>query len=345
MSAQGTGWMASVVVPVLVGVFLLQGCAPATPAGGGAGGKTRETAIFRLDYLVAGSHAAVFLAQEKGFFDEEGLALEIYEGRGSATTVKLIGAGQGEFGQADYGTMTPAIGEGLPVKGVFAAIQKNPLRMVVREDSGIKEPKDLKGKTIANVPGGAQAVMLPAFLAANGLSESDVKFVNMDASQQRPSFFEKKVDAIMNWATSNPLEPLAEKEKIKIRLMPFSDYGVDMLSTGFLVSNKTIAERPELIRRFMRAAARGFEAAVAQPEAAVQATLKRYPDRDGDMLLLELRNIIAHLHTKGSESKPIGWAAEQDWANTINLINKYGGKELKTTNPKDYYTNDFIPQK
>ncbi|MBI4494255.1 MAG: ABC transporter substrate-binding protein [Chloroflexi bacterium] len=325
---------------LLVGLVVLAGCAPGT-----AEPAKRDRLVFRLDYLVQGPHTPVFLGLEKGYFEQEGITLEVYEGKGSATTVKLIGADQGDFGQADYGTMAAAIGEGVPVKGIFAIAQRNPRGVAVLEESGIREPKDLKGKTVAMVAGGAQAIMLPAFLAANGLREDDVKFVSMASAQQQPALFGKKVDVIFSWATNSPIEYAAEQEKIKVRRLAFADYGVNLLSTGLLASNKTISERPELAKRFIRAISRSWEAAQREPEEAVQATLRRFPDREAQILRLELTNMLKHLHTAETDGKPVGWMAEKDWATTIELLRKYGNTEFKTTDPKTFYTDDFIAAK
>ena len=106
------------------------------------------------------------------------------------------------------------------------------------------------------------------------------------------------------------------------------------------------AERPETLRRVLRALSKSVAASLKDPEAAVTAIRKRSPltVKDPVLALKVVKNVLSLVQTANSSGKPLGWMAKKDWAETIGLLSKHAG--LKNPLALDrYYTNEFIPAK
>src|SRR5205823_13093347 len=122
--------------------------APSQPAPASAPGPTvapaPEKLTFSLDYILYGGHAPYFLAQERGYFAEQGLDVNIVEGKGSASTAQVVGAGSAQLGQIDGSVVIRSVAQDIPIKAVAGLIQKRPISAIVGRTSGSSVPKDLQ---------------------------------------------------------------------------------------------------------------------------------------------------------------------------------------------------------
>ena len=98
-------------VASLLAAALLAGIA-ALPAAA----QPKDKAILLLNWYVYSEHAPFFLGKERGYFDQEGIDLDIQEGRGSGVTVQAVAAGTATFGYADVPTMIKAAAKGAPTR-------------------------------------------------------------------------------------------------------------------------------------------------------------------------------------------------------------------------------------
>ena len=126
-------------------------------------------------------------------------------------------------------------------------------------------------------------------------------------------------------------------------MFPLPNTGLIAYGTGLIVRNDTIAKSPDLVRKFVAATQRGWEASAKEPDAAVAASLKLYPDLSKDLLREGLRiSLEEQLHTPSTKGRPIGWMDEGDWKQMLDVLKTYGG--LTPKEPSAYYTNQFIAQ-
>ena len=159
---------------------LLGSAVLALSLGAPAHAQTRDKVTLMLNWYVYGEHAPFFLGKEKGYFAQEGIDLQIQEGRGSAATIQAVGAGTVEFGYADIGVMMRATGRGAPLKTVGVMLQSTPAAVISPADRNIKTAKDLIGKTIAITPGDAVTPIWPLFLSKVGIEEKQFKTVRSE---------------------------------------------------------------------------------------------------------------------------------------------------------------------
>jgi NitT/TauT family transport system substrate-binding protein len=153
------------ILPLIVAAFAL--------ASGTAVAQTKEKAVLLLNWYTYSEHAPFYLGKERGYFDQEGIDLDIQEGRGSGVTVQAVAAGTAAFGYADVPTMMKAASKGAPVIAVGVALQTSPMSVMGFADRNIRKPEDIKGKTVAVTPGDSMSQIWPLFLQKNGLKQSD----------------------------------------------------------------------------------------------------------------------------------------------------------------------------
>lgn len=302
----------------------------------------KEEVTFRLGWKIKGEYAPFFVALEKGYYDANGLSVSILEGQGSASTVQLVSNLSDTFGYSDISTVARSVGLGVPIKVIACTLPKSPAVIISYPAAGIKEPKDLEGKTLAQTPGDAVSQIFPAFVAATGIDSNKVNQVSLEAAAKSQAFLQKKVDAITAYS-NNQLPALEDTLGIRLNAMMFADYGINLLGSGIIAHNKTIEEKPELARRFVQATIKGWEYAVQHPAEAAEILEKRFPQQKKEVVLKQLAPTFQLIRTKATEGKPIGWQSEQDWKQTLDLLEKYGGMQ-KRLELNAYYTNQFLPK-
>jgi len=304
----------------------------------------KEKVVLLLNWYVYSEHAPFFLGKERGYFDQEGIDLDVQEGRGSGVTVQAVAAGTATFGYADVATMIKAASKGAPVTAVGVALQTSPMSAMGFADRNIRKPEDIKGKTVAVTPGDSMSQIWPLFLKKTGLKESDFKTVSGDAQTKLNAVMNNQADLLLGYVMDQAikLQDATHKDIYPIR---FADYGVNMVSSGIIVQKDYLKAHPDVVKRFMRATTRSLEEAAKNPDAAVDAMLKANP-KSGvkETALVGMKN-TASLY-KGPDNpndRPLRVGAK-NMDETLALLVEYGGLEKASAGKAtDYYTNDFLP--
>src|SRR2546428_1286683 len=259
-------------------------------------GQGKEKVVLLLNWYTYSEHAPFYLGKERGYFDQEGLDLDIQEGRGSGITVQAVAAGTATFGYADVPTMIKAASKGAPVTAVGGAPQTSPMSVMGFADKNIRKPEDIKGKTVAITPGDSMSQIWPLFLKKTNLKEGDFKTVSGDAQTKLNAVINNQADLLLGYVMDQAikLQDATQKQVYPIR---FADYGVNMVSSGVIVQKDFLKSKPDVVKRFMRAATRSLEEAAKNPDAAIDAMIKAQP-KSGvkDTALVGLKNAIALYH-------------------------------------------------
>lgn len=303
----------------------------------------RPEVSLRLDWVAYGHHTPFALTAEKGYYAENGLVVSIQEGRGSATTLKLVANVSNTFGFADSGVAAKGIVQDVPVKVVAGVLQKSPLAILSLEETGIRTPKDLEGKLFAGTAGGSGELLLPAFLKANGLTPESVRMVTVEPGLKPIYVLQKKVQATVTFITDVPIIE-SQDPRARIAALWYADYGLNLLANGVIVSQKVLQEQPDMVRKFLAATARGYAAARANPDEAVAALKKRFPQSQvpNEIIRKQLVLSLELLQTRRTEGRPWGWMAREDWEATQDLLHQYAGLERKVP-VTTFYTNEYLP--
>ena len=142
--------------------------------------SAQEAVSLRLNWYLGGLHGPYYYGVDRGFFKAEGIDLTINEGRGSANTVQVVGAGSDTFGMADSSSVVSAIAKGVEIKSVKSLLNSTGFAVVSLASTGIKTPKDLEGKSLAVSPGDPLGQLFRALAAHNNLDMSKIRFVQVD---------------------------------------------------------------------------------------------------------------------------------------------------------------------
>ena len=307
-----------------------------------AQGKEKVTLL--LNWYVYSEHAPFFLGKERGYFDQEGIDLDIQEGRGSGVTVQAVAAGTANFGYADVPTMIKAASKGAPVTAIGVALQTSPMSVMGFADKNIRKPEDIRGKTVAVTPGDSMSQIWPLFLRKTNLKEGDFKQVAGDAQTKLNAVINNQADLLLGYVMDQAIK-LQDAVHKPVHAIRFADYGVNMVSSGIIVQKAYLQSKPDVVRRFMRAATRSLEEAAKNPDAAVDAMLKANP-KSGvkDTALVGMKE-TARLY-KGPDNpndRPFRVGAK-NMGETLALLVEYGGLDKASAGKaEDYYTNAYLP--
>lgn len=318
---------------------VLLGAALAVSAPQGA--RAADDVSLILNWYLGGLHTPFYLGKERGYYDEEGINLAIQEGRGSAVAAQVVAAGDVDFGMSDAGSLMLAASKGLPIKSVMSLLNTSGFGVISLAQTGIEGPKDLEGKTLAVSPGDALTQLFPAVVAANELDESQIELVFMDPPAKPVAVMEGRADALLGGIDDQYF--LIEAQGHEPAALRFADLGVNTVGITVHTHEDNLEQRPDLVERFVRASVRSWQAALEDPEAAIDAALEVKPDLDRESTLKQLQVDLDLLFSPNTEGKGIGFGAPEDWEHTKELLTQY--RDLETEREAtSFYTNEFLPQ-
>lgn len=312
-------------------------CAAAWCAAGSVA-MAQTPVTFQLNWTAGGPNAGFAAAVVEGFYKEQGLDVKLVEGNGSGNTAQLAANGRADLAYADAVSVSQLIAKGAPLKIIATVYQSNPNAVLALKKLNIKSPKDLVGKKVAVPAGSSQSTMLPLFLRANGLKESDVSLINMPPTSLVPSLLQGQVDAILGSIDSYQIQ--VEAQGATVDVFRFADYGVPTVSTSIFATQSILSANPDLVKKFVAASLKGWVFAMDNNDRAVKDLKQVFPTVNDKLAAQELVAIRPLFCSGGA--KYFGKAEDALWAKTQELL-----AEVKLLpsgqDPKSYYTHDFLP--
>lgn len=262
----------------LAGAALLA-LAAATPLPNPVRAQELDVFTVPLDWYPNANHAGLFLAQERGYYEKEGLQPEFYTPSDPTTVLQTVGAGRDAFGISYQTDLLLARAAGVPVTSILALTQRPLQGIMVLADSGITRPADLAGKTVGYPGIPSQEAFLTTMLASDGASMAEVDLVNIGFDLV-PGLVSGRVAASLGafW-THEPI--LAAQEGFATEMLKVDDWGVPPYYELILVANEAdLDSRRERIEGFLRATRHGYQDAIADPAAALAALQAASPEID-----------------------------------------------------------------
>lgn len=318
----------------------LLGCAALLLATGAA--AQTERLRVRLDWTPWGVHAPFHLAQQRGWFAAAGLDVQLEDGNGSVTTVQIVGSGdQFDLGHASLAPMMIARDKGLPVKAVAVFARLSDVGLLVPRDSGIRGPKDLKGKKVAYTAGSLEAPFVDAFLAAGGLKRADVELVNVDAAGKAATYAAGRTDVAFSTIPFFLPVVSATRPSDGIR---FSDYNLNMPSFGLFATEAKIAARREAIARFASVVAAAWQYILdGHQDEAVEAILAQRPQARLDRAVLrgQIDALAGFVRPAAAQAQPIGVPAPAEWSAAMTTLSA-AGLVRAAGNPADFFVAGLV---
>jgi ABC-type nitrate/sulfonate/bicarbonate transport system substrate-binding protein len=246
----------------------------------------------------------VYVAQEKGYFRAQGLEVTIQHATQSEH-VQLLATDRVQFSTGSAPDVLKRVAQsGVPLVAIAQLGQKGEQALAVRADSDIRTPKDWEGKLVG-YKGTASADYL-AILKAAGVDRSKVREVAVGFDPR--VLATKQVDVYPVFKSNEP--DVLAKLGVPVRLFDATDYGIPMLGLGYITNRSTATERPDVVRRFLRAALRGLTEAIRDPAMAIDVTMKYATGEDP----AHQRFMFDEEVRDASSSDPLGWITRDRWA-------------------------------
>ena len=284
--------------------------------------RAMDSVTLITDFGYNGRHAYFFVAIEKGYYKDADLDVKVVRGQGSVDAIRQVGANNAIVGFADAGSLVLVRGnDQIPVKLVSIVYAKPPQAVFCQEDSGIKQPKDLEGASIANPAGGATVDMFPVYAKAAGLDASKVKWVVAGSDSLPGLLASNRVPCVGQFTVGEPLLRM-QAAPAKLVRFAFADAGVSFYGNGLIATDSTIATKADIVRRFVAATIRGMKDAFANPEEAGRIMNKYHPAIDVAVAEGETKAVAELAQVKGRELGLIDPARIEETINVINSVFK-----------------------
>lgn len=296
-----------------------------------------EKINFITDYGYNGRHAYYFVALDKGYYKDAGLAVTIMRGKGSVDAIHQVGAGNATFGFADAGSLVLArANDHIPVKLVSIVYARPPQAIFCREDMGVHSVKDLEGKSVANPAGGSIPDLFPAFAKSAGIDPSKVNWVVASSSALPALLATGRSPCIGQFIVGAPL--LKARVSQKMIRFAYSDFGLSYYGNGVIATEATIKRHPNLVRRFVAATIKGETYAFKHPKEAGEIMHKYHPEVSVAIGKGETEAVAELANVKG---EPLNYIDPKRIQATVDVIK--GAFKLKSpVRPENVYAPGFV---
>lgn len=233
---------------------------------------------FILNWKWQGPQAWFFIAQDKGWFRDEGIEVQFDQGSGSAAAVTRVASGAYDAGFGDINALIrfkaehPESG----MKAVYMLYNKPPFVIVSLKDKGIREPKDLEGKVLGASANDAAYKLFPGFVSVTGIDDSTIEWQHMKPSLRQQMLVRGDVDAVAGYyiTVKYGLKNMGF-DPDKANFMFYSDHGMDLYSNAIIFSGDMVEKHPEAVRGFLKALNRAFFYVLDHVNEGIDATMKR----------------------------------------------------------------------
>ncbi len=249
-------------------------------AGAAASAEAADKVHLQTDWIPSGEHAMYYGGWTKGFWADQGIDINITRGYGSGDTITKIATGAADFGVADFGgVLTAKARTGVPVKTISFLYTHSPHSLFVLKSSGIEDFKGLEGKRIGITPGNSHRVYFPDVAARAGTDPDKIIWNMTDGAAMAALLISKRIDAAPFYSIHHYYQNKAAKSAgEEIVVLPFEKVGFAIYSASLITTDDMIAEKPDLVKRFLAATHNAFKWTQDQPEEACKLHVERVPE-------------------------------------------------------------------
>jgi NitT/TauT family transport system substrate-binding protein len=310
--------------------------------------RAEDDVRLRLNWMYYGSHAGFALGKDKGFYEEAGIDLDIRSGNGSSSAHRLVANGDSDFAYGSCAAMVTLAAQGAPLISVGVIDASGTEAVIVRPDAGVKSLEDLKGKKILTTANAGVNTFFPIVLANAGLGEADVNLTNVPDGALVSSYLQGAGDAvaILGGLDDKPAEIKANGGEEPVTF-PYSDFGVNQVGYCLSAHTDTVANNPDLVKRFVGATMKAYAETEKDPDMAIASmadivggTMAEEEGKAQARAVLDVT--LGVLYSKANKEKQLGLHVASDWEDMLALMKEYNELETDMT-AADFYTNEFLP--
>ena len=233
-----------------------------------------------LDWFVNPDHGPLFVAQERGYFADQGLEVELVAPADPNDPPKLVAAGKADLAVSYQPQLHLQVAEGLPLVRIGTLVSTPLNSLVVLEDSPIETIADLAGKKVGFSVGGFEDALLGAMLEQHGLSLDDIELINVNFSLS-PSLMAGQVDAVIGAFRNFELNQM-DIEGRPGRAFYLEEEGIPAYDELILVANADTTDDPRF-KRFLTAMELGAQFMINHPDESWNLFINGRPDLDDEL--------------------------------------------------------------
>jgi NitT/TauT family transport system substrate-binding protein len=264
---------------------------------------------FVLDFISLGRHAPWYVALGKGYFKDEGLNVTIMPSKGTADAIRTVATGGAEIGFIDIPSLVASGSAGSSVKIVAANYQKPPYCIfTLNPGANVTEPKQMAGLELGSSTASFVPKIWAAFMEMNKVDSKTLKIVNIDAASRVPMLAAGKVQSIDQFLMSEPAIRRAVTNAKPVCLFA-GDYGLEIYANSLGVSEDFLAKNPDVVKKFVRAALKGWKDALAAPEEAARIEIQYVKALDPQIVVEEIQILKRIAITPDVEKNGFGYVS------------------------------------
>ena len=316
-------------------IFGLIACGGNEAAEGGM-----EKITFVLDWTPNTNHTGLYVAQANGYFEELGLDVEIIQPTEDSATL-MVASGAADFGITCQDTMAPSIiGENaLPIKAVAALLQHNTSGIISLKETGIDRPANMAGHNYATWDMPVEQAMIRSIVEKDGGVYEDIELIP-SMVYDTITALNSDIDAIWIFYAWDGIA--TEVKGLETNYLDFGqlDPAFDYYTPVIISSDQYLAENGETAKKFLEAAARGYEFAIEHPEEAAEILLEAAPELDRDIVMAS-QEWIAEQYK--AEVERWGYIDPARWDLFYQWLTDNGLSEEPIA-PGTGFTNDYLPE-
>lgn len=307
--------------------------------------KAQESGLkeitFVLDWTPNTNHTGIYVAEEKGYFAEEGLKVTIVQPPEDGAVV-LTASGKAQLGMSFQDSLAPAFsGDNvMPVTAVAGVIQHNTSGIVSRKGEGMDTPKGMEGKKYAtwNMP--VEKAMVRNVVEGDGGDFSKVELIPSMVTDEVSALKSGSVDAI--WIFYGWAGVKTELEELETDYFAFADINAvfDYYTPVIIGNNEFLKSEPETAKAFLRAVSRGYKDAAADPEEAAAILCKAAPELDKELVAASQEYLADRYQ---GDAPKWGYISPARWNGFYAWLGENGLTETEIPENTGF-SNDYLPE-
>ncbi len=283
-----------------------------------------------LDYIPNTNHIGFYVAQEKGFYKDLGLNVNIVPSV-SSTVEQAVSENVVDFGVSYEETTTMSRDKGLDVVSIYAILKENTSGFISNAEKNIKKPSDLNNKTYCGYLNGVNESIISSVALAAGVDPSSIEFINLSTNYLTTQT--NKCDFFWEYAGWGKIE--ADLEKINYNYIPLIDYGVNFYSPVIITSQNYINNNYDVVNAFVEGTIKGYEYSAKHKDEATDIFLKYNKGYDKELI----RQSLDFLGDYFADEK-YGYQNEEVWSEFTTFL--YTNEQIDEQELKGVYTNEFV---
>ena len=333
-----------ILAAVLTACMLTSVAACGSSSDGGkkdSGSEDLEKITFVLDWTPNTNHTGLYVAKEKGYFEKEGLDVEIVQPPEDGADA-LVASGKAQFGVSFQDSMAPGVAgdNALPNTAVAALIQHNTSGIISRKGEGLDTPKGLEGKKYATWDGPIEKAMVQNVVEKDGGDFSKVELIPSTVTDEVSALKSKSVDAI--WIFYAWAGVATEVADLETDYFAFKDINpvFDYYTPVVIANNDFLEEKPDTAKAFLRALKQGYEDAIADPDEAASILLEASPELDEELVKASQEYLKDQYK---ADVKQWGYIDPARWNAFYGWLNENGLSEAELPENAGF-SNDYLPE-